>query len=186
MRCSVTKVEEWVFGSPSAVIYLCMYAIISVLTFGPQGCTQHSSLWIGLSPQKPDLSFADNAYKHVSILSSLDLAKATASWPMHPPLSPEEQSVSCSIWHEPRRSKRAFDDRNVMYIGFCQQLLGPSKQRGVTRCGTTMYMAPEVAASDASAGKDYGTEADMWGLGVILYVMLACFLPFDVSLSLFC
>ncbi len=60
-------------------------------------------------------------------------------------------------------------------------MVGPSEQRA-TKCGTTVYMAPEVAASDSVAGRGYGKEADVWGLGVVLYVMLACFLPFEVSI----
>ncbi|WFD31843.1 hypothetical protein MSPP1_002883 [Malassezia sp. CBS 17886] len=44
-----------------------------------------------------------------------------------------------------------------------------------THCGTTAYAAPEMLA-----GVPYhGTEIDVWSLGVILFVLLCGYLPFD-------
>nr|CCA21174.1 protein kinase putative [Albugo laibachii Nc14] len=55
--------------------------------------------------------------------------------------------------------------------------------RAHTKCGTRDYVAPEVMS-----GKGYGTEADMWSVGIVTYVLLSgcapVFLPSSAGSSL--
>lgn len=64
-------------------------------------------------------------------------------------------------------------------FGLAKALTGRDVCR--TNCGTPQYMAPEVHfMGDAKISKanGYGKEADLWGLGVILHVILTVTMPF--------
>lgn len=61
-------------------------------------------------------------------------------------------------------------------FGFANQFDSTTKDLMSTSCGSPCYAAPELVISD---GLYVGSGVDIWSCGVILYAMLAGYLPFD-------
>ncbi|XP_063506230.1 maternal embryonic leucine zipper kinase isoform X6 [Pongo pygmaeus] len=60
-------------------------------------------------------------------------------------------------------------------FGLCAKPKGNKDYHLQTCCGSLAYAAPELIQ-----GKSYlGSEADVWSMGVLLYVLMCGFLPFD-------
>lgn len=68
--------------------------------------------------------------------------------------------------------------RNVIItdFGFANRFEHRSDDLMQTSCGSPCYAAPELVISD---GAYVGSAVDVWSCGVILYAMLAGYLPFD-------
>ena len=50
------------------------------------------------------------------------------------------------------------------------------------KCGTPMYMAPEILLSNKNKGVSYlGPPVDIWSAGISLYIMLSGNLPFNIA-----
>nr|CAG4651703.1 EOG090X03P9 [Triops cancriformis] len=60
-------------------------------------------------------------------------------------------------------------------FGLATQLTRPDEKH-LTMCGTPNYISPEVATRSS-----HGLEADVWGLGCLLYTMLVGRPPFDTD-----
>jgi len=72
------------------------------------------------------------------------------------------------------------DDTDVKITDF--GLAKRTNQEGLkTFCGTPQYFAPEVLKrkSTVKGLGSYGTAADMWSLGVVLFILLSGAFPFD-------
>jgi len=67
----------------------------------------------------------------------------------------------------------ADNDSNIKIadFGFAKKCLRPNSL--TTQCGTPGYVAPEILE-----GTPYDTKADMWSLGVIVYILLGGYPPF--------
>jgi len=64
------------------------------------------------------------------------------------------------------------DDLKIADFGLSKMLL--PKERMDTACGTLSYVAPEVLTMQG-----YGQEADIWSVGVIMFLIICGKLPFD-------
>lgn len=69
------------------------------------------------------------------------------------------------------RSEDNDSDVKIADFGFAKKVFIPNSL--TTQCGTPGYVAPEILE-----GLAYDTKADMWSVGVILYILLGGYPPF--------
>ncbi|XP_014635282.1 PREDICTED: maternal embryonic leucine zipper kinase-like [Ceratotherium simum simum] len=76
------------------------------------------------------------------------------------------------------RENLLFDEYHKLKLidfGLCAKLKDNKDYHLQTCCGSLAYAAPELIQ-----GKSYlGSEADVWSMGILLYVLTCVFLPFD-------
>jgi serine/threonine protein kinase len=86
-----------------------------------------------------------------------------------------ERNELTQWWSRPTRThaQSTDSDSNIKLadFGFAKKCPTPESLR--TQCGTPGYVAPEILE-----GVAYGTQADMWSLGVIVYILLGGYPPF--------
>jgi len=68
-------------------------------------------------------------------------------------------------------SENSDSDIKIADFGFAKRAISSTCLR--TQCGTPGYVAPEILE-----GVPYGTQADMWSLGVIAFILLGGYPPF--------
>lgn len=68
------------------------------------------------------------------------------------------------------------DHASIKLVDFGFSKIASGEDVMMTSCGTLLYVAPEVISSKR---RGYTTKCDMWSLGVMLYVMLCGYPPFE-------
>lgn len=81
---------------------------------------------------------------------------------------------ACGIVHRDIKPENIMinDEDEVRLIDFGLSKVSKKKQMH-TVAGTPFYMAPEVLV------ENYGSKADIWSLGVLLYTLVSGYLPFQ-------
>lgn len=94
-----------------------------------------------------------------------------------------EELHSMGFVHRDVKPENVLIDRNGLVrladFGSAARLNKDGKVRSFTAVGTPDYLSPEVlAGQNCKNGAEYGTEVDLWGLGVTIYELATGELPF--------
>jgi len=143
----------------------CLYLVMELISGGELG------EWIVKKGVFDELSA-----RHVFMQIAQGLAYIHSKGIIHRDLKPDNILVDESSTAEKLSVKLSdFGHSRLMNDGSSV----PGLQRRLTaRIGTAMYWAPEVS-DPTRAALGYDQSADLWSLGVVLYVMLIGFFPFE-------
>jgi len=92
---------------------------------------------------------------------------------VHRDLKPENLLLESSVSHEDLGGKSM--KIKIIDFGTSQEFKIGSKKKMEERYGTPYYIAPDVL------NKSYNEKCDIWSLGVILYILLVGYPPFNGS-----
>ena len=85
----------------------------------------------------------------------------------------------CCICHRDLKAENilldAYGRVRIIDFGLSKAVNGKDSKM-ITQCGSPAYTAPEMIR-----GSEYTMSADIWNLGIILYAIVACRLPFESS-----
>lgn len=73
------------------------------------------------------------------------------------------------------------NDMNIKISDWGLAMVLADGERLSRQCGTPGYTAPEVLAGERINPKGYGTQADIWSMGVITYILLCGYPPYDMK-----
>lgn len=76
---------------------------------------------------------------------------------------------------------RAKDEEEIVLIDFGCANLAQDSQTVTSRCGTLYYLAPEVLDPKSKLTGKTWKASDMWSVGIIAYLLVCGFPPFDHS-----
>ncbi|CAK9012298.1 unnamed protein product [Durusdinium trenchii] len=140
----------------------CLYLVMELVTGGELG------EWIVKKG-----AFSELMGRHVFQQIVEGLAYIHSKNIIHRDLKPDNILVDEASKSTPEKLEIKLAD-----FGHSRLINDGSHRRLTARIGTAMYWAPEVSDPNLAA-MGYDQTADLWSLGVVLYVMLIGFFPFE-------
>lgn len=111
------------------------------------------------------------------IIKRMHLEEQEAAYIMHQLLSAVAYCHNCNIVHRDLKPENLLltskSNFNIKIIDFGTAQIFDKQQAITTKLGTPYYIAPEVL------NKSYDSKCDVWSAGVILYILLCGYPPFN-------
>ena len=124
-------------------------------------------------------------FEHISQQES-GFSEKQASWMMRCLLQALAYLHNMGICHrdvkpENLMLKDGGDDAELQLVdfGISRYVLAGDKAKTMT--GTPFYVSPEIVKLTSGIGDGYGCEVDMWAAGVVMYILLCGFPPFQAD-----